>query len=85
MAGLDPAIDVFLVFGHLRDVDARHKAGHDGEEFESAQSTHTRFAPRHNARPIPTRHCERSEAIHSFFLLRHGLLRCARNDVDTAV
>jgi hypothetical protein len=26
------------------------------------------------------RHCERSEAIHSFFLLLHGLLRCARND-----
>jgi hypothetical protein len=26
------------------------------------------------------RHCERSEAIHSFFVLRHGLLRCARND-----
>src|ERR1700730_2793162 len=26
------------------------------------------------------RHCERSEAIHSFFVLQHGLLRCARND-----
>src|SRR5205814_2225579 len=26
------------------------------------------------------RHCERSEAIHSFFVLGHGLLRCARND-----
>jgi hypothetical protein len=28
------------------------------------------------------RHCEHSEAIHSFFMPRHGLLRCARNDVD---
>jgi delta 1-pyrroline-5-carboxylate dehydrogenase len=26
------------------------------------------------------RHCERSEAIHSFFALRDGLLRYARND-----
>ena len=26
------------------------------------------------------RHCERSEAIHSFFVWRHGLLRFARND-----
>src|SRR6266581_1681164 len=26
------------------------------------------------------RHCERSEAIHSFFTRRDGLLRCARND-----
>jgi hypothetical protein len=31
------------------------------------------------------RHCERSEAIHSFFLLRYGLLRCARNDVSSVV
>jgi hypothetical protein len=26
------------------------------------------------------RHCERSEAIHSFFMGQHGLLRFARND-----
>jgi hypothetical protein len=26
------------------------------------------------------RHCERSEAIHSFFARQDGLLRCARND-----
>jgi hypothetical protein len=26
------------------------------------------------------RHCERSEAIHSFFARRNGLLRFARND-----
>jgi hypothetical protein len=29
MAGLVPAIHVFL--GFRKDVDARHKAGHDGE------------------------------------------------------
>jgi hypothetical protein len=29
MAGLDPAIHVFLDCGG-KDVDARHKAGHDG-------------------------------------------------------
>jgi hypothetical protein len=28
MAGLDPAIHVFLA-GGTKDVDARHKAGHD--------------------------------------------------------
>jgi hypothetical protein len=28
MAGLDPAIHVFLATGN-KDVDARHKAGHD--------------------------------------------------------
>jgi hypothetical protein len=35
-------------------------------------------------RPIPSwnRHCERSEAIHSFFVRRDRLLRFARNDVD---
>src|SRR6266481_6294089 len=27
-----------------------------------------------------SRHCERSEAIHSFFVRWHGLLRFARND-----
>jgi hypothetical protein len=27
-----------------------------------------------------SRHCERSEAIHSSFTRRDGLLRCARND-----
>src|SRR5665213_297783 len=29
------------------------------------------------------RHCEPSEAIHSFFARRNGLLRCARNDGDS--
>jgi hypothetical protein len=31
---------------------------------------------------LSTRHCERSEAIHSFFVPRDGLLRFARNDVE---
>jgi len=30
--------------------------------------------------PLSPRHCERSEAIHSFFMPQHGLLRFARND-----
>ena len=30
MAGLVPAIHVFF-FGSRKDVDARHRAGHDGE------------------------------------------------------
>jgi hypothetical protein len=30
MAGLVPAIYVLLIFG-AKDVDARHKAGHDGK------------------------------------------------------
>jgi hypothetical protein len=29
MAGLDPAIHVFLADHREQDVDARHKAGHD--------------------------------------------------------
>src|SRR5882757_9979779 len=33
----------------------------------------------------PDRHCERSEAIHSSFTRRDGLLRFARNDVKTHV
>src|SRR5258708_15528127 len=32
--------------------------------------------------PAYPRHCERSEAIHSFFARRDGLLRFARNDGD---
>jgi hypothetical protein len=59
MAGLDPAIHVFLS-GGTKDVDARHKAGHD--EFVAPRT----FAAWH---PIQfsnnhRRHCERSEAIH---------------------
>jgi len=30
MAGLDPAIHVFVSQKKYEDVDARHKAGHDG-------------------------------------------------------
>ena len=43
-----------------------------------------RIAPREHERISKDRHCERSEAIHPFFLLLDGLLRCARND-DRAV
>src|SRR5436190_19526701 len=32
MAGLVPAIHVFFLAGKSKDVDARHKAGHDEEE-----------------------------------------------------
>jgi hypothetical protein len=31
MAGLDPAIHVFVLSQAKQDVDARHKAGHDEE------------------------------------------------------
>jgi hypothetical protein len=31
MAGLDPAIHVFGSVNRNKDVDARHKAGHDGQ------------------------------------------------------
>jgi hypothetical protein len=32
MAGLVPAIHVFLLCDDQEDVDARHEAGHDGEK-----------------------------------------------------
>jgi hypothetical protein len=32
---------------------------------------------------LKQRHCERSEAIHSFFARQDGLLRFARNDGST--
>jgi hypothetical protein len=31
MAGLVPAIHVFIMLSLKQDVDARHKAGHDGK------------------------------------------------------
>jgi hypothetical protein len=36
MAGLDPAIHVFLLVTHLKNVDARDKPGHDEELFALA-------------------------------------------------
>jgi hypothetical protein len=33
MAGLVPAIHVLLAYYKCKDVDARHKAGHDVERF----------------------------------------------------
>jgi hypothetical protein len=35
--------------------------------------------------PLSPRHCERSEAIHSFFMPQDGLLRFARNDGGATV
>jgi len=34
MAGLVPAIHVFIVIKGNKDVDARHKAGHDDREID---------------------------------------------------
>jgi hypothetical protein len=56
-----------------------------------AQAARERFSPkmrlpslseikRGRLKQQPQRHCEQSEAIHSSFLLLHGLLRFARND-----
>ena len=36
MPGLVPAIHVFLAWG-AKDVDARHKAGHDGDGVRSSE------------------------------------------------
>jgi hypothetical protein len=65
IAGLDPAIH-HLESTLFFQMDARVKPAHD-------ESTITKPG-------ISRRHCERSEAIHSFFSRRCGLLRCARND-----
>jgi len=35
MAGLVPAVHVFL---SVQDVDARHKAGHDGAQSDASQA-----------------------------------------------
>jgi hypothetical protein len=43
MAGLVPAIHVFLVALRKKDVDARHKAGHD-------ESDNTRISITHHAK-----------------------------------
>src|SRR5580698_7535792 len=42
----------------------------------------TRAKPAARSRSYIRRHCERSEAIHSFFVQQAGLLRFARNDVE---
>jgi hypothetical protein len=39
MAGLVPVIHVFLLAVSKEDVDARHKAGHDGARVELALLT----------------------------------------------
>ena len=50
--------------------------------FEGKGSSKTRAQCAARTRNCIRRHCERSEAIHSFFVPRGGLLRFARNDVD---
>jgi hypothetical protein len=42
MAGLVPAIHVFLLKSH-QDVDARHKAGHDGNKHELSYNDQAAF------------------------------------------
>jgi hypothetical protein len=37
MAGLDPAIHVLLAVPRKKDVDARHKAGHDGASIDASK------------------------------------------------
>jgi hypothetical protein len=49
MAGLVPAIHVFSAEPH-KDVDARHKAGHDGNKFKYPESDQTGF----NSSRIPS-------------------------------
>ena len=39
MAGLDPAIHVLCLRPACQDVDARHKAGHDGVERQPGGAT----------------------------------------------
>jgi hypothetical protein len=58
-------------FDAARALSARSRSWH-------AMTATEAFAPIGFAR-----HCERSEAIHSFFVRRHGLLRFARNDDET--
>jgi hypothetical protein len=41
MAGLVPAIHVFRSDLHRKNVDARHKAGHDGASGEECSNTHS--------------------------------------------
>jgi hypothetical protein len=45
MAGLDPAIHVFVTVERKQDVDARHKAGHD--DVKNRLSAHQTFKQPH--------------------------------------
>jgi hypothetical protein len=54
-----------------------------GGESEMHDSGATRREIVKSYLELEQRHCERSEAIHSFFLPRYGLLRFARNDGST--
>jgi hypothetical protein len=50
MAGLDPAIHVFVAQKRKQDVDARHKAGHDGECVNNPQVIASQRVARMRAR-----------------------------------
>ncbi|NEW92415.1 hypothetical protein DY468_10665 [Rhodopseudomonas sp. BR0M22] len=70
MAGLVPAIHVFHAVMSRKDVDARHKAGHDGGYARDPRT----FSPRH---------CEpKAKQSRSPMHGAHGLLRryAPRND-----
>jgi hypothetical protein len=41
MAGLVPAIHVFRSDSHRKNVDARHKAGHDGASGDEGSNSHS--------------------------------------------
>jgi hypothetical protein len=66
MAGLDPAIHVFLAAMPLRNVDARHKAGHDEPCFARVSNDETKCI-RHTT-AIPRR--ENARAMHGSFAPR---------------
>jgi hypothetical protein len=53
MAGLVPAIRVFLLFGGFKDMDARHKAGHDEAGESSSCDQALTPAPMGQDTPVP--------------------------------
>jgi hypothetical protein len=57
MAGLDPAIHAFLLLKETKNVDARHKAGHDGMPFSGNAQNQSKRSSNQHARstgPSPT-------------------------------
>ena len=64
---------------HSRDPLARNDGLSSAQDGLSQRVARMARRGREVASAVP-RHCERSEAIHSFFARQDGLLRCARND-----
>src|SRR3954451_48192 len=58
---------------------SRATCGTAGVETPGCRCAHPGYARWRSSLMCP-RHCERSEAIHSFLMRGDGLLRCARND-----